>query len=335
MKPSLAVYLHPDTCRTSKPREQIQFTGYSLPYWDSVRQELENQLKSYSLLPLRKVELTEYQRVHKAAYLEALVKMAAGETLEQPLELGSGCLGLEYALPGYLFSLGGMLEAIDQMKLGTLDRAYCFSLGGHHAFPDWGHGYCLLNPLAASARYAQEQGFRKILIIDWDLHHGDGTQAIFANDPDVYCISIHSAADLYMATARGIRSGTTTAGKSTGHCNIPILTQAYGDEFWNTMQLEGEFYRAKDSLPMFKQALKQLPWQPDMILVFSGYDGHKDDQGRGITEWTDADFVDLTKSVLDLALSAGCPVLSVNGGGYRLPVAVRAAASHVFTLASE
>lgn len=335
MKPSFAVYLHPDTCYTSKPRELIQFTGYSLPYWDSVRQELENLLKDYSTLPLCKAELTEYQRVHKATYLEGLAKMAAGETLEQPLKLGNGCLGLEYALPGYLFSLGGMLEAVDQMKLGRLDRAYCFSLGGHHAFPDWGHGYCLLNPLAATARYAQAQGFDRVLIIDWDLHHGDGTQAIFAHDPDVYCLSIHSAADLYMASARGIRSGTTTAGTNAGHCNIPLLTRAYGDEFWNEMHLDGEFYRAKDSLVMFEQALKHIPWQPDIVLIFSGYDSHKDDQGLGITNWIDADFVKLTRYVIDLARRTNCPVLSVHGGGYHLPVTVRAAASHVFTLASE
>ena len=86
---------------------------------------------------------------------------------------------------------------------------------------------------------------------------------------------------------------------------------------------------------MFEQALKHIPWQPDIVLIFSGYDSHKDDQGLGITNWIDADFVKLTRYVIDLARRTNCPVLSVHGGGYHLPVTVRAAASHVFTLASE
>jgi acetoin utilization deacetylase AcuC-like enzyme len=79
-----------------------------------------------------------------------------------------------------------MFEAVEQMKRGNLERAFCFCLGGHHAHRDWGHGYCLLNPLAATARYAQELGLVRVLIVDWDIHHGDGTQAIFAHDDTVY-----------------------------------------------------------------------------------------------------------------------------------------------------
>jgi acetoin utilization deacetylase AcuC-like enzyme len=335
MKSAFGVYLHSHTCHTSIPREQIRFAGYSLPYWDSVRQALEHVLKDYPSLPLREAQLANYQGVHSGAYLDGLVKMAAGCAPEPPLEPGSGCLGLEFALPGYRFSLGGMQQAVDQMKRGVLERAYCFSLGGHHAFADGGHGYCLLNPLAAAARYAQSLGFKRILIVDWDLHHGDGTQAIFAHDPNVYCISIHSAADLYMATARGIRSGTTTAGKEAGHCNIPLLSQAYDDAFWHEMHLDGDFYRASDSLTVFAQSLEQIPWQPEMIMIFSGYDSHTNDQGREITDWTEPDFMKLTKLVLRLARSAHCPVLSVHGGGYNLPVTIQAAAAHVLTLANE
>jgi len=128
--------------------------------------------------------------------------MAHDEQVEELPRLSIECSGLDHCLPGYLYGLGGMLEAIDQMRAGLLERAYCFSLGGHHAYADWGHGYCLLNPQAAAARYAQTQGFRKILIVDWDIHHGDGTQSIFANDPSVYCLSIHSCLDLYMTSMR-------------------------------------------------------------------------------------------------------------------------------------
>lgn len=332
--PNFATYLHAQTCLTSKPVAQIQFIGHSLPYFSRVRQALAEALSGYPALPVRKVALEEYGRVHATGYLQKLARMAAGEVVEDRPKLSIECVGLHHSLPGHRYGFGGMVEAIDRMKAGSLERAYCFTLGGHHAHPDWGHGYCMLNPQAAAARYAQEQGFQKVLIVDWDLHHGDGTQAIFAHDPTVYCISIHSVADLYMAVAHGMRYATTTRGKEVGHCNIPILNQAYGDDFFEKLNLGGEFYRAQQSLPAFQWALDQLPWTPDFILIFSGYDGHRDDQGKGIMDWTNDDYRQLTRLVLDVAQKAGCPVLSQHGGGYTLPVAVSAAVSHAAMLAT-
>ena len=259
--------------------------------------------------------------------------MASGELVAELPRLSAECTGLEFCLPGYLYSLGGMLEAIDQMKSGMLERAYCFSLGGHHAYADWGHGYCLLNPSAAAVRYAQDKGFDQVLIIDWDIHHGDGTQSIFANDPSVYCISIHSALDMYMAVMRVMKNGTTTAGEQVGHCNIPLLNEIYEDRFIEKMNLTGKFYRARESLPALQSALTHIPWTPDMILIFSGYDSHEDDCGKGITDWTDQEYVSLTQYVLDLAKQASCPVLSVPGGGYKLPTTISAAICHVEALA--
>jgi acetoin utilization deacetylase AcuC-like enzyme len=332
--PRFAVYLHPHTCYTSKPIDQIQFIGHSIPHFKQVRQELKKTLSGYPALPVREAEYVEYRRVHTDEYLNQLVRMAAGESLENPPRLSIECTGFEYCLPGYLFGLGGMLTAIDQMQAGALERAYCFSLGGHHAYADRGHGYCLLNPQGVAARYAQTRGFERILIVDWDIHHGDGTQAIFANDPGVYCISIHSAADLYMALACGLRYGTTTAGEEVGHCNIPLLDRSFDDSFAEAMHLTGKFYRAHESLQAFQSALDQMPWAPDLILIFSGYDGHADDCGRGITDWSNEDFKRLTRNVLELAGRAACPVLSVHGGGYKLPVTVAAAVSHVEVLAA-
>jgi acetoin utilization deacetylase AcuC-like enzyme len=124
--------------------------------------------------------------VHTPTYLDKLKRMAAGEEIAAAPRLSVECTGFEYCLPGYLYGLGGMLEAIDQMRSGALERAYCFSLGGHHAYADWGHGYCLLNPQAAAVRYAQKKGFEHVLVVDWDIHHGDRTQSIFAHDASVY-----------------------------------------------------------------------------------------------------------------------------------------------------
>ncbi|TVR53199.1 MAG: hypothetical protein EA426_18110 [Spirochaetaceae bacterium] len=103
------------------------------------------------------------------------------------------CTGLQFALPGYEFSLGTMIRALDTIRAGELDRAYIFGIPGHHAHRDWGHGYCLLNPLAAAAVYATEIGFRTVLMLDWDFHHGDGTQEVLAGLPNVHCIGVHAA----------------------------------------------------------------------------------------------------------------------------------------------
>ncbi|MBA3531875.1 MAG: histone deacetylase [Ardenticatenales bacterium] len=330
---TFATYLHPHTTLTSKARNQIDFVGFSLPYWDSVRHELAQALQNFPSLPPRMAEFDDYLRVHTSTYLQQLHLMAAEIPPEPMPRLSGECTGLEYALPGYQYGLGGMMEAIDQMRAGVLERAYCFSLGGHHAHTDWGHGYCLLNPLAAAARYAQEQGFERILIVDWDIHHGDGTQAIFAHDPTVYCISIHSAADLYMGFTAGLEHGSTVAGQRTGHCNLPLLSARFEASFWEELGLGGEFYRARESLSVFRDALAQLPWVPDLICIFSGYDGHREDGGKGITEWGNDEFRQLTRAVLEVARRADCPILSVHGGGYKGPITVAAALSHVEELA--
>ena len=328
-----ATYLHPQISDTAKPIDQIDFVGFSAPHYSRLRQLLADALTDYPVLPLREADLELFGAVHTAEYLEKLTRMAQGEQLAEPPKLSLECTGFEYCLPGYRYGLGGMIEAIDQMKTGHLDRAFCMSFGGHHAYPDWGHGYCLLNPLAAAARYAQGQGFNHILMLDWDIHHGDGTQAIFAHDKHVYCISIHSAADLYMWKVAGIKHGTTTAGTQVGHCNIPILHRLLQDSFAESTNLPGKFYRGEESLPAFRQSLDHLPWNPDLIMIFAGFDGHRDDCGKNITDWDDDDFRRLTRFVVELSQQLGCPILSVQGGGYNLPVTLSATINHVATLA--
>jgi acetoin utilization deacetylase AcuC-like enzyme len=329
-----ATYLHPHTCYTSQQCDRASFVGYSFPYFSKVRQNLAKILQNYPTLPIKKAQYTDYLRVHTEDYLRTLALMALNQPVNQLPKLSGECQNLEYCLPGYLYGLGGMLEAIDRMKKGSLERAYCFSLPGHHAYANSGHGYCLLNPLAAAARYAQTQGFDKILIIDWDIHHGDGTQSIFSNDKSVYCISIHSAVDIYMAKASDLKLGTTTVGDAIGHCNIPILIQSFPVEILASEGLTGNFYRGEESLDIFADALSKIPGKPDLILIFSGYDSHKDDCGKNITNWTNSDFQRLTKLVLDFAKKISCPVLSSHGGGYNLSVTLSAAVSHVEVLAN-
>jgi acetoin utilization deacetylase AcuC-like enzyme len=151
---------------------------------------------------------------------------------------------------------------------------------------------CSSTRAAAGARYAQSIGFRRVLIVDWDVHHGDGTQDIFANDAGVHCISIHGALDLYMAAmnilAERRRSPARVWGTGTSRCS-------------------GRSTRTTS--------------------------GHRDDQGGGVTEWTEADYAAMTCEVLALSRRASCPVLSMHGGGYHLESAVASAVAHVGVLA--
>jgi acetoin utilization deacetylase AcuC-like enzyme len=332
-----ATYLHPQTFFTSKSIEEISFTGYSLPHYNQIREKLNRALGNYPSLPLRKAQLKDYLRVHTNEYLKKLILQALDRPLDPTSQalpnISIECEGLAYALPGYLYGLGGMMEAIDRMKKGELQRAYCFSMVGHHAHTNWGHGYCLLNPLAAAVRYAQTQGFAKVLIIDWDIHHGDGTQEIFSHDRTVYCISIHAAVDIYMAKASDLKAGTTTTAAAVGHLNIPILPKSFPLKLLAEEGITGEFYQGDESLRVFQSSLDNLPWEPSLIAIFSGYDSHLDDCGKATTRWENRDFCQLTEMVLKLSEKYHCPILSSHGGGYNIPVTVAAALAHIITLA--
>jgi acetoin utilization deacetylase AcuC-like enzyme len=331
----LATYFYPDIFESTRPLDQLTFNGYAVPHFQRVFTAVDRRLAGrYPALPYRKADLTDYARVHDPAYLEALEALSQDRPVAKKPHLNAECHNFWYLLPGYTVSLGGMLEAIDQMRRGWIQRAYVQSLCGHHAYRDWGHGYCLLNPLAAAARYAQQQGFHRIIIVDWDIHHGDGTQALFAHDPTVYCISLHNLLDLYMEKIAGAVQGTTPHGTRLGHCNIPILPGNFEPEDLLEAELDTTWWRGSDSIDALGEALANSPFVPDLLLLFSGYDSHRDDCGRGVTDWGDEEFVRLTRQVLDYAVRHDCPVLSVPGGGYQEAVAVGAAVAHVETLAT-
>lgn len=328
-----AQYVHPEVLTTVKPIADSEFVGQSLPHFRQVCRTLAERLTHYPSIPVRRMPFIQYRSVHTDAYLQGIECMARDQKPETPLRLSLECTHLWYALPAYEAGLGGIVEALDRMRAGTLERAYVFGTGGHHAHRDWGHGYCLFHPLAAGVRYAQSLGFKRILIVDWDIHHGDGTQDIFAHDPDVRCISIHDGLDLYMGAVGVLPQGTTIAAQEVGQCNIPVIGADFPDDFPARLGLPGRFYRQAEIRLALLEALESLPWTPDLVCIFSGYDGHREDQGGAVTEWIEADYAEMTREVLRVAKRARCPVLSMHGGGYRVETAVSSAAAHIEVLA--
>jgi acetoin utilization deacetylase AcuC-like enzyme len=324
------LYFYPETTQTVKDRKEIETIGAFSDF------EYRNKVISEeyaSNIPLKKVSIEEFKTVHDDEYVDNIIKKSKDE--EAQLTISAECSGLYYFLPGYEYSLGGVYSAVDEMKKGGLDRAYCFSLPSHHSYPNKGHGYCLLNTLAAGVRYAQSQGFKNILIIDWDHHHGDGTQTIFENDESVYQISIHSVIDLYMGVMRAHTLGTTTYGEKVGHCNIPILDVNYDDEFYKECEMGGEYYRPDTYYSVWKEKINNLPFSPDMIFIFDGHDAHKDDVGGDVAQWDYSDFIKLTEDVIKLSEEHDCPILSMPGGGYKNSVSLQCMRNHIETLSKQ
>ena len=121
-----ATYLHPQTFSTSKLIPEIYFTGYSFTYYNQVRHTLKNYLKNYPALPLRKARISDYLRVHSREYLQKIILQAFDRPLDEISsslpQLSIECQGLEYCLPGYLYGLGGMMEAIESNKKTSIEN---------------------------------------------------------------------------------------------------------------------------------------------------------------------------------------------------------------------
>ena len=165
-----------------------------------------------------------------------------------------------------LYAAGAVIESIDRCKNGQIDRAFCaLRPPGHHAERDRAMGFCIFNNIAVGARYAQKLGYQKVFIIDFDVHHGNGTQHIFEEDDSVFYFSTHQYPH-YPGTGKDSEKGK---GRGEGFTyNIPLPYGA-GDKDY--------FYAYRDILPRLI-----TDFHPDIILVSAGYDLHTNDPLSGI-----------------------------------------------------
>lgn len=164
-----------------------------------------------------------------------------------------------------VYAAGAVIEAIDQCRAGKIERAFCaVRPPGHHAEADRAMGFCIFNNIAVGARYAQKIGYKKVFIIDFDVHHGNGTQHIFEEDDTVFYFSTHQYPH-YPGTGKDSERGL---GRGEGFTyNIPMPFGS-GDK---------EFYEAyRDVLPRLVKNFR-----PDIILVSAGYDIHVKDPLAG------------------------------------------------------
>ncbi len=202
--------------------------------------------------------------------------------------------------PAALLAAGGFMEAISQVVSGTLDNAMALVRPpGHHAEHNRAMGFCLFNTMAVGAAFARRDlGLDRVLIVDWDVHHGNGTQHAFEADPSILFFSTHQyplfpGTGLFTEVGRGKGEGKTL--------NLP-LPKGYQDG---------------DYAAIFERILRPvaLEFQPDLVLVSAGFDTHRDDPLGGM-RMTAEGYAVLTRILMEIADSCckGRLVLTLEGG---------------------
>jgi acetoin utilization deacetylase AcuC-like enzyme len=198
-------------------------------------------------------------QVHSPSYVAALnahTPASGRVALDPDTSLSPGSLSAAY------FAAGGALAAVDAIMNGEVVHAFCaVRPPGHHAEVDRAMGFCLFNNVAIAARYVQKQyGLTRVLIVDWDVHHGNGTQHTFEQDPSVLFFSTHQYPH-YPGTGRATERGT---GPGEGFTiNVPMKPGDGDDEyhaiFMNVLQPAADAFK------------------PEFVIISSGFDAHRDD----------------------------------------------------------
>jgi len=216
-----------------------------------------------------------------------------------------------------LKAAGSALAAVDGVISGKVKRAFCVVRPpGHHANADRGMGFCVFNNIALAARHAQRRhGVERVLIVDWDVHHGNGTQDIFYEDGTVFFFSTHQF-PWYPGTGRAEETGAGAGKGTTLNCPLPA------------------FSGREKIFTCFEQKL--LPaaekFRPELVLISAGFDSREGDPlGQFLLK--DKDFADLTRLVAGIAeRHAGGRIVSLLEGGYNLSGLATAATAHAVAL---
>ncbi|MBU2638128.1 MAG: histone deacetylase [Nanoarchaeota archaeon] len=281
-------------------------------------ERVEAILKAVKDIPLihlnaRKANKDEILKVHSDEYYEYLSKPAfevIGELTRFNPEVYSGdTYFTDATFEAALYSAGSVLTAIDVIAEGKASNAFALSRPpGHHAEKEEAKGFCFFNNIAIAARYAQSKGFKKVFILDFDAHHGNGTQHIFYEDGSVFYCSTHQW-PLYPGTGKADETGE---GKGKGFTlNLPLKAGTGSKEYLKLMQ-----EKIISAIDNFK---------PDIIFVSAGFDAHKDDPlgGLNLDEQCYGKITEMLKKAAEKRCN-GKIIFSLEGG-YNIKALTRSA----------
>ena len=266
--------------------------------------------------PVRPATDEELLRVHSAAHIAAVDRQAAA---------GGGRIEVDtWVSPGSSLAArlaaGAAVDAVASVIEGPDHLAFCaVRPPGHHARPEGPIGFCLFGSVAVAAADAVARlGIERVLIVDWDVHHGNGTQEMFYDDPRVAFLSIHRH-PFYPGTGSADETGT---GRGLGATrNVPV---AFGTA------------RAA-YLAAFREGLETMAdrVRPELILLSAGFDAHAEDPVGNLGLEVE-DFEEMTRSVLQVAEAhAGGRLVSVLEGGYNVSILAGSVAAHLQALGAQ
>ncbi len=309
----LPVYYDAATLRHTPSADHPESPKRLLSVMDRVR-VMERQ-GALAVVPPRPATDEDILLVHSSQYLAKVrTEIAAGR---RTLSTGDTEISAD-SFTAARAAAGAVVSAVDAVAGGSATRAFCVVRPpGHHASQNRGMGFCVFNNVAIGARYAKERHrIERILIADWDVHHGNGTQEVFWNDGSVLFFDTHQH-PWYPGTGSPDEKGE---GKGRGLIMNNPFPAGSG---------------RKDVLGVFRDVLVPAAerFKPQLVMISAGFDSRAGDP-LGLFTLTDQDFADLTDVVVAVAREhAGGRIVSVLEGGYSLDGLTSAVASHLGRLA--
>jgi len=267
-------------------------------------------------LTARPATVDQIARVHRRDYIDAVKEVCAR---------GGGQLDFDTVVSDQsydiaLLAAGGVMAACDGVLDGEVANAFCaVRPPGHHALEFRAMGFCIFNNVAVAARYLQaERGLERVAIVDWDVHHGNGTQDAFFADPTVFYASTHQSPH-YPGTGHPWETGQDDAEGTI--LNIPFGAGAGDAEFMTAL--------SKTILPAITE------FDPDFILISAGFDAHESDMLSSLCVTTQG-YAAMTALVRACAgQCCGGRLVSILEGGYNLPTLAASVDAHLRALLEE
>ena len=246
-------------------------------------------------------------RVHSPAYVDEIERLAPQSDL---LTLDADTVMGPHSLEAACRAAGAMVQGVDMVTGGETDTVFCATRPpGHHAGRSSAMGFCIFNNVAVGAAHALAAGLERVAIVDFDVHHGNGTESIFQTDDRVMLCSVFQ---------HPYYPGTDPVTDSDHIIHAPLRSGAYSEEFQHTIQ-----HHLLPALHGFR---------PELILVSAGFDSHFED-GMGELNLLDSDYYWVTREIVEAAVQhARGRVVSTLEGGYESSALGRSVAQHVRAL---